>query len=146
MNDGFGLAPIRIEGAEYTEESDPARYHGGVLGGVYEAPPNTSGLKPLAFKVVVLPDPVEEVTKGGIIRPVETVTKDEYATTTGTIVAVAGAAFGHVTPEEWGDDKPKVGDHVVFTKYAGFRHKSKMDGKDYLIIRDEDIHCAVVAE
>ncbi len=108
-----------------------------------DAPANPSGITPLAFKVLILPDPVEEVTRGGIIRPTESVTKDEFATTKGRIIAVASAAFSHVTAEEWGSDKPTVGDHVVYTKYAGFRHKGKgADGKDvdYLIVKDEDIH------
>ena len=100
---------------------------------------NTSGITPLAFKVLILPDPVEEVTKGGIIIPIEKATKDEYATTRGTIVAVSGSAFSHVTDEEWGDDKPKPGDHVVYTRYAGFRCEGD-DGKDYLIVKGEDIH------
>lgn len=103
---------------------------------------NSSGLNPLAFKLVILPDPVKEKSDGGIFIPQEKITKDEYATTDGTIVAIASAAFSHVTPEEWGDDKPKVGDHVVFTKYAGFRRKGK-DGKDYLIIKDEDVHARI---
>ncbi len=139
---GFGMAPVRNEGAEYTEESDPTRYHGGVLG--FVTPLNTSGITPLAFKVVILPDPVEEKTAGGIIIPIEKVTKDEFATTSGTIIAVSGSAFSHVIDEEWGADKPKVGDRVVFTKYAGFRRKGE-DGVDYLIVKGEDIHARIDA-
>lgn len=103
---------------------------------------NTSGITPLAFKVLILPDPVEEVTKGGIIRPVEVVTKDEFATTTGTLIAASPAAFGHITEEEWAGTKPKPGERVVFTKYAGFRRKGE-DGVDYLIVKDEDIHARI---
>jgi co-chaperonin GroES (HSP10) len=105
----------------------------------WHAPINQSGITPLAFKVVILPDPVEEKTKGGIIVPVEKVTKDEFATTRGTIIAVSGSAFSHVTDEEWGADKPKPGDHVVFTRYAGFRCAGT-DGKDYLIVKGDDVH------
>lgn len=110
---------------------------------VVNVPVNTSGITPIEFKVLILPDPVEEVTKGGIIVPVEKVTKDEYATTTGRIVAVAHAAFAHVTDDEWGGDKPKVGDHVVITKYAGFRMKGPKDGVNYFIVRGEDIHAKI---
>lgn len=106
-------------------------------------PFNTSGIKPIEFKVLILPDPVEEVSKGGIIMPVEKITKDEYATTTGRIVAVAHAAFAHVTDDEWGGDKPKVGDHVVITKYCGFRMKGPKDGVNYLVVRGEDIHAKI---
>ena len=104
---------------------------------------NESGIVPLEFKVLILPDPVEEVTKGGIIVPVEKVTRDEYATTAGTIIACSPAAFSHIDEDEWaGGTKPKAGDHVIFTKYAGFRHKGK-DGKDYLIVKDQDIHARI---
>lgn len=124
------------------EPMDPAKASMNDTWRPVATPLNTSGITPLAFKVVILPDPVEEVTKGGIILTAEKVTKDEFATTSGTIMAVSGSAFSHVTDEEWGDDKPKVGDRVVFTKYAGFRRKGE-DGVDYLIVKGEDIHARI---
>ncbi len=103
-------------------------------------PVNASGIIPNGFNVLILPDPVEEISKGGVYIPNEKVTKDEFATTEGTLIAITGAAFSHITDEEWDGTKPKPGDHIVFTKYAGFRVKSKKDGKHYLLLKGEDIH------
>lgn len=100
---------------------------------------NLSGIRPVEFKVVVYPKPVEEVTKGGIIRPATTVDTDKYATQEATIVAMAEAAFSE---DFWGSDRPKVGDVVLFAKYAGLLRKGK-DGKDYRVLNDKDV-CAVL--
>lgn len=99
---------------------------------------NPSGITPTEFKVLVLPSPIEEVTKGGIIVPIDKVDKDKYATTDGVLVAMSHLAFTYVTDEEWGDQKPKPGMKVVFAKYAGSRRKGK-DGLDYILINDKDI-------
>lgn len=101
-------------------------------------PVNLSGITPTEFKVLVLPSPTEEVTKGGIIVPIDKVDKDKYATTDGVLVAMSHLAFTYVTDEEWGDHKPKPGMKVVFAKYAGSRRKGK-DGLDYLLINDKDV-------
>lgn len=103
---------------------------------------NPSGIIPNGFNVLILPDAVEEVSKGGVYMPVEKLTKDEFATTEGTLIATTKAAFSHITEEEWDDTKPKPGDHIVFTKYAGFRKKGK-DGKTYLLVKGEDIHATI---
>jgi co-chaperonin GroES (HSP10) len=101
-------------------------------------PQNDTGIHPTEFKVLILPDPVEEKTKGGIILAVETTEKEKYATMQGSIVAVSHLAFSYATAEEWGDNKPKAGDRVLFAKYAGVRHKAK-DGVEYLLVNDKDI-------
>ena len=99
---------------------------------------NLTGIYPTEFKVLILPDPVEEVTKGGIIVPTSKAEADKYATIEGRIVAVSHLAFTYATAEEWGDNKPKPGDRVIFAKYAGVRHKAK-DGQEYLLVNDKDI-------
>ena len=89
-------------------------------------------IKPLADRVIVKPKEAEETTKGGIIlsdtakeKPVE-----------GTIVAVGA---GKVTD----DGKTiamslKVGDVVLYGKYSGT--EVKIDGEEYLIMRESDIY------
>lgn len=99
---------------------------------------NPTGIQPTEFKVLILPDPVEEVTKGGIILAAQTKDSEKYATIEGRIVAVSHLAFTYATAEEWGDAKPKPGDRVIFAKYAGVRHKAK-DGQEYLLVNDKDI-------
>lgn len=103
---------------------------------------NTSEFRPTENKVLVLPDPVEEVTKGGIIKPTASVTSEEWATTTGRIVAVSPLAFNYASPEEWeasGGAPPKAGQRIIYAKYAGLRVKSKRDGNDYVVLNDKDV-------
>lgn len=101
---------------------------------------NTSGIRPVEFKVVVYPKPVQEVTAGGIHLPTTKVDTDKYATQEATIVALADKAFSEA--DIWGANPPKVGDVVLFAKYAGLLRKGK-DGKDYRVLNDKDV-CAVL--
>ena len=107
-----------------------------------EAHRNRAGIYPTEFKVLILPDAVEEVTKGGIIRPTMTTDTEKYATIEGRIIAVSHLAFTYATDEEWGDAKPQPGNRVIFAKYAGVRHKAK-DGQEYLLVNDKDIVAVV---
>jgi chaperonin GroES len=95
---------------------------------------NVSGIVPADVKVLVYPDPVEEKTAGGIIRPDMLRDKEKYATTKATIVGIGAGAF-----LEWAEsDRPVVGARVVTAQYAGLRIKGN-DGKEYVICNDDDI-------
>lgn len=89
-------------------------------------------IKPLADRVIVKPKEAEETTKGGIILP-DTAKEKPVE---GTIVAVGP---GKVTD----DGKTvamslKVGDVVLYGKYSGT--EVKIDGDEYLIMRESDIY------
>ena len=101
---------------------------------------NESGIKPVEYKVLVRPDKVEEKTKGGIVLPNQTKERDEHAQTKGTLIEVGGNAF-----EDWRGEKPKSGDRIVFTKYAGVRIEGT-DGETYQVIHDKDIAAVLTKE
>lgn len=88
-------------------------------------------LKPLSDHVVIEPLK-EEKKKGGIILP-DTVDKEKSEK--GKVVAVGVGKMG--------DDNKRIpmqvkrGDIVLFTKYGP--NEVKIDGKEYLIAREEDI-------
>lgn len=89
-------------------------------------------IRPLQDRIIV--ERVEEETKtaGGIIIP-DTVSKEKPQE--GKVIA---AGKGKVTPE--GKVLPldvKEGDRVLFGKYAG--SEIKIDGVEYLIMREDDI-------
>ncbi|NOQ50949.1 MAG: co-chaperone GroES [Desulfuromonadaceae bacterium] len=89
-------------------------------------------IRPLQDRIIVERVEEETTTAGGIIIP-DTVSKEKPQE--GKIVA---AGKGKVTPE--GKILPldvKEGDLVLFGKYAG--SEIKVDGKEYLIMREEDI-------
>ena len=82
--------------------------------------------KPLADRVLIEPTAAETTTASGIIIPDTAKEKPQEG-----IVVAAGP--GKV-------DEPitvKVGDKVLYGKYAG--SELKVDGKDYLIVKEGDI-------
>jgi chaperonin GroES len=88
-------------------------------------------LQPLADRVVIKPMPREDTTKGGIILP-DTAKEKPME---GKVLAVGP---GTLTDE--GKRVPldiKVGDTVVYAKYAGTEIKE--DGEDLIILRESDI-------
>ncbi len=94
-------------------------------------------IKPLADRVLVKRIEEEEVKKGGIIIPDTAKEKPQK----GEILAV-----GPGRVDENGKRIPmevKVGDRVLFSKYAG--NEVKMGDEEYLIMREDDI-LAVIEE
>jgi len=88
-------------------------------------------LKPLGDRVVVEPIEQEEVTAGGIVLPETAKEKPQQ----GNVVAA-----GPGTRDEGGkhiEMDVKVGDKVLYAKYAGTEFK--MDGKKLLILRESDL-------
>ena len=101
-------------------------------GDVVELRSNPSGITPLDLVALVLPDAVEEVTKGGIIIPDAARDRQKYHTQKATIVALGKSCFA-----DW-IEKPAPGDRVLIVQYAGTLIKGN-DGLEYRIVRNEDI-------
>lgn len=88
-------------------------------------------LKPLGDRLVIEPATREEMTASGIVLP-DTAKEKPHR---GTVVAA-----GEGRRDEDGDRIPmdvKVGDEVLFAKYAGTEFK--LDDKDYLILAEKDV-------
>ena len=88
-------------------------------------------IKPLADRVVIEPIAVEEKTASGIIIPDASKEKPLK----GKVVAV-----GPGKTNDKGERvalQVKAGDRVLFSKYGGT--DVKLDGEDYLIMREDDI-------
>ncbi|HEY4869810.1 MAG TPA: co-chaperone GroES [Candidatus Dormibacteraeota bacterium] len=94
-------------------------------------------LRPLADRVVVKPLEREEVTKSGIVLP-DTVKEKPQE---GTIEAVGNGRFNEQTGQRMPLDV-KVGDRVMYAKYAG--SEVKLDDDEYLILAEKDILAIVV--
>ncbi|KAF0153645.1 MAG: Chaperonin GroES [Ignavibacteria bacterium] len=89
-------------------------------------------IQPLQDRVVVKPKEAEETTKGGIILP-DTAKEKPIE---GTIVAVGeGKTADNGTLTKL---TVKVGDVVLYGKYSGT--EIKVEGEDYLIMRESDIY------
>ena len=91
----------------------------------------TISVKPLGNRVVVEPIEQEDVTASGLVLPDTAKEKPQQG-----MILAAG-------PGERDDDGKrismdvKVGDKVLFAKYAGT--ELKMDGKKLLILRETDL-------
>ena len=87
-------------------------------------------VKPLADRVIIEPAPAEEKTAGGIIIPDTAKEKPKK----GKIIAAGNGK----------KDEPltvKAGDTVLYGQYSGT--EIKIDGSDYLIMRESDIFAIV---
>lgn len=98
---------------------------------------NASGIQPLEFKVLILPDDTEKVTPGGIIKPDVLHERHEWAQVRGTLIAKGARAF-----EDWGTDAVAVGANVYFAKYQGILVPGD-DGKEYRLCNDKDVAALV---
>ena len=100
---------------------------------------NGSGIKPVEYNVLVKPRQVEERTKGGLIIPDSTKEKEEWARKEGVLVAVSPMAFSFADwPADREDEKPRVGQTVVFARYQAEEFEGK-DGQKYWLMKDKAI-------
>jgi chaperonin GroES len=98
---------------------------------------NTSGLQPVEYKILIEPEEVEQKSAGGIVLATSTTEKEKMAQVRGRLIAVGGNAF-----EDWKQPIPKVGDTVLFAKYAGLVVKAK-DGRELRVTNDKDLTAVV---
>ena len=88
-------------------------------------------LEPLGDRVVIRPSKREEVSKGGILLPDTAKEKPQE----GEVIAVGP---GKVTDEGTRIAMDvKVGDTVIYAKYAGTEYK--VDDEELIIVRESDI-------
>lgn len=96
---------------------------------------NVSTVKPLSDRVFVKVSPSEEKTAGGIFLPDNAKEKPQI----GEVAAVG--------PGKRNDDgtysalEVKVGDKVLYSKYAGT--DIKLGGEDYVLLSEKDILASV---
>jgi chaperonin GroES len=96
---------------------------------------STTKLRPLGDRVVIQPTPREEMTKSGIVLPDTAKEKPQE----GSILAVGPGRVLDDGKREAVD--VKVGDKVLYAKYAGTEFK--IDGDELLIVSQKDILAVV---
>jgi chaperonin GroES len=97
---------------------------------------NTSGVRPLDNRVLVKPDNVETVTKGGIIL-IDT-EKEQMAQVRGTLIAAGVNAWAEAAATSPEFVMPSPGTRVLIAKYGGIQIDGD-DGEKYRIMNDLDI-------
>ena len=88
-------------------------------------------IQPLGKRVLVQPDEIEQVTKGGLVLPPSA--SDDKRPATGTILTLG------IGKDKDGEVKfdVKVGDKIYFKKYSP--EEIEIEGKKYLLLDTEDI-------
>ena len=98
---------------------------------------NNSGLKPLGKAVLV--EPYEPELKKGLIVLPDTVRER-------TLMVEQRCVIVDVGPAAWDDEKvprAKPGDRVLITKFAGHMAMGIKDHKQYRLVNDRDVFCAL---
>jgi chaperonin GroES len=88
-------------------------------------------LKPLGDRVVVKPQPKDEMTSSGIVLPDTASDKPQE----GSVLSVGPGRV--LDSGKRLKMEVKAGDMVLFAKYAG--SEVKLDSEDYLVIRESDL-------
>lgn len=98
---------------------------------------NSSGIQPIEFNVLILPDAVSDKTEGGIFKPDTLVDQDKHRATQGTLVAMSPLAFNEdIWPSETA--RPEPGQRVSIALHAGHFQKGS-DGVEYRLVKDKDV-------
>lgn len=87
-------------------------------------------LRPLGDRIVIKQVETEEVTAGGIVLPGSAQEKPQMA-------EVLSVGPGGVVDGKDVKMEVKVGDKVIYQKYAGT--EVKLDGEEYVVVRQGDV-------
>lgn len=87
-------------------------------------------LVPLGDRVVIKQLQAEETTKSGIVLPNQAQEKPQQA-------EVVSVGPGGLVDGKEVQMQVKVGDKVIYSKYAGT--EVKLDGEEYIIVKQNDI-------
>lgn len=100
---------------------------------------NGAGLLPVGHILLVLPLEAEKTSAGGIIMATASQErKDEMGQTEATVIALGNTAYADQTAP-W----CKIGDNVVFARYAG-TERDGSDGRKYRLINDLDVKAVLI--
>ena len=92
--------------------------------------------KPTGWRIIVLPFKMDEKTKGGIIMNESTLEKQQVASQCGNVLAMGPQCY---KDKERYPEGPwsKVGDWVIFARYAGSR--IQIEGGEIRLLNEDEI-------
>ena len=92
--------------------------------------------QPTGWRLIVLPFKMDERTKGGIIMNESTLEKQQVASQCGNVLAMGPQCY---TDKERYPEGPwcKVGDWVIFARYAGSR--IQIEGGEIRLLNEDEI-------
>ena len=95
---------------------------------------------PTGWRMLVLPFRMNEKTKGGVLLGTETIDRQQVGSQCGNVIAMGPDCYNDTKRF---NDGPwcKVGDWVVFARYAGSR--IEIDGGEVRLLNDDEILATV---
>jgi chaperonin GroES len=92
--------------------------------------------QPTGWRILILPFKMNDKTKGGVYLGESTLEKQQVGSQCGNVLAVGPDAYGD---KQRFPDGPwcKVGDWVMFARYAGSR--IKIEGGEVRLLNDDEI-------
>ena len=96
--------------------------------------------KPTGWRIIVLPFRMDEKTKGGIFMGQDTLDKQQVASQCGNVLAMGPQCY---KDRQRYPDGPwcKVGDWVIFARYAGSR--IQIEGGEIRLLNEDEILATV---
>ena len=96
--------------------------------------------QPTGWRLIVLPFKMDERTKGGIIMNETTLEKQQVASQCGNVLAMGPQCY---TDKERYPEGPwcKVGDWVIFARYAGSR--IQIEGGEVRLLNEDEVLATV---
>ena len=96
--------------------------------------------KPTGWRMLVLPFRMKEKTKGGVLLGTETIDRQQVASQCGNVLAMGPDCYND--PKRFNDGPwCKVGDWVVFARYAGSR--IEIEGGEVRLLNDDEVLATV---
>ena len=96
--------------------------------------------QPTGWRMLVLPFRMKEKTKGGVLLGTETIDRQQVASQCGNVIAMGPDCYND--PKRFNDGPwCKVGDWVVFARYAGSR--IEIEGGEVRLLNDDEILATV---
>jgi len=92
--------------------------------------------QPTGWRILVLPFRMKEKTKGGVLLGKETVERQQVASQCGNVLAMGPDCYREKNRYKQGP-WCKVGDWVMFARYAGSR--IKIEGGEVRLLNDDEI-------
>jgi len=100
-------------------------------------------MKVKGYRILVKPDEIEKVSKGGIVYAYTDERVERAALQTGRVAGVGNTAWqGEAFAAPW----CKEGDRILFSKHSGRFVVDPTDDAEYLIMNDTDVLCVIEAK
>ena len=96
--------------------------------------------QPTGWRILVLPFKMNEKTKGGVLIGSETIERQQVASQCGNVLAMGESCYSDKTRYPTGP-WCKVGDWVVFARYAGSR--IEIEGGEVRLLNEDEILATV---